>query len=218
MKKLLLFFAVFICFCFTVKAQFPNWEKSKFGLQLNADYDVPLGRLSFTYKPAIAPSLSLLYFTDDNFTINGTIGLFTYKPKAEEFYYLTGTDPGYGIDTFSDYKVKFAYLGFVYNLSLTDYIKGFAGINFGAYYINYETTTTDYQISSYSGFADKDVYFSPKLGFSLDVGDNLLLSVQAKYNIFTPTGVNSNLTPAFNKELGKIYNSYSAGFGLAYKF
>jgi hypothetical protein len=218
-KKTLLF-VLLLLLCHVGKAQYPYYEddRLRIGVQLAMDYDSPMGKLSFVYKPAISPNFSLLLSKSENFIVNITVGYHTYKPKAAEFYYLIDEGENYGIDTFSEYKVKTAYLGFLYELPFTETIKGVGGANFGAYFTEYETTSVDRQQISSSGFADKNLYFSPKIGVSLNLTESIACSMLAKYNMFSPTGENDPRTPIFNGGIGKLYTSWSSGIGLSYKF
>lgn len=219
MKSTLSFLFAMFCFC-SVKAQYPYYEDDRLrvGIQLGMDYDSPMGKLSFIYKPAISPNFSLLLSTSENFIVNVTVGYHVYKPKAEEFYYMLDDGESYGTDTFSEYKVKAAYLGFLYKLPFTETIKGIGGANFGAYFTDYETTTIDKTQSSYSGRADKSVYISPKLGIAIDFTESITYSVQCKYNMYSASGRNDSSMPIFNKDLGVLYTSWSGGMGLSYKF
>lgn len=218
-KTLLLFFMILLCN--VVKAQYPYYEddRLRFGVQIGADYDFPLGKLGFTYKPAISPNISLLLSKSERFSINLTVGYHVYQPKAAEFYYLIDDGENYGVDTFSEYKVKSAYLGFLYHIPFTETIKGLAGLNFGIYKTDYETTSNDRQQSSISEVADRNVYIGPKLGLSFNITESIAWNVLVKYNLFSPTGNNDNFAPAvFNKDLGTVYTTLSAGTGISYKF
>ncbi|WP_316738755.1 hypothetical protein [Pedobacter aquatilis] len=66
-KTLLLFFMALLCN--VVKAQFPynENERLRFGIQIGADYDVPLGKLRFLYQPAIVPNINPLRFSKTSF-------------------------------------------------------------------------------------------------------------------------------------------------------
>ncbi|KLT64772.1 MULTISPECIES: hypothetical protein [Pedobacter] len=218
-KSLLLFFMALLCTA--LKAQYPYYEddRLRIGVQIGADYDSPLGELKYIYKPAISPNISVLLSQNDRFSANITVGHHVYQPRAEAFYYLLDDGENYGIDTFTQYKVTSIYLGFLYHIRFTDVIKGLAGLNFGIYKTDYETTSTDPYQSSFTGIADRNVYIAPKLGVSFAITESIALNVLAKYNLYSPTGNNDNFTPAiFHKDLGKVFTAWSVGTGISYQF
>lgn len=189
--------------------------QSSYGVQLGADYDVPIGKFSDNYKPVTAYHVDVLWFADEaTKTINFTFGYNTFKPKEDIFYFLNTSEEGYGSIVYSDYKAYTAYIGWMRNFALTEKLKVGAGFNLGAYISHYINKGPNL----YEDFGDINAYLAAKTGFSYDVSDHIQLNVQAKYNGFSPTGKNDPRTPMFNGRIGTVNYTWSSGLAIAYKF
>jgi hypothetical protein len=183
----------------------------RYGVGLMAGYDVPVGNLSYTFKPAISYGLSAFSYHGD-FTASLTIGYHAYQPKLDTFYYqVDATD--YGTVHYDNFTVVSLYLGGAYNLQITDGLKGYAGLNFGIYYTRMAFHSSDLYVNDTENLNEQDLYLAPKLGLTYALNDNISLGVEAKYNSFAPTGQKQD-----NPLVGTIYSSYTGTFILTYNF
>lgn len=184
---------------------------SDYGLIIGGDYDKPLSDLGYYYKAAPAFDIGLLRYAG-NFTFGVNIGYHQYQPiQATSFY----TDSISSISTsISNYTTVSFYLSAIYNVNLTDDVRFFLGGNFGVYYNHYTSSETDSDTYSDSfDTRDEDIYIAPRAGFSFRIADALDLNLQAKYNLFTPTG-NVNDNP----DVGHFYKSFATGISFTYRF
>lgn len=219
MKKMLSCLSIVLS-CYVVKAQFPYYEDDRFkiGIQIGVDYDSPTSKLGIYYKPTVSPNFSVLYSQFDNFTANITAAYFVYQPKASEFYYSIDDGLSNGVETYSEFKSKALYAGFLYHLGLGKYLKASAGLNLGAYFTHYLYTATDRQQNSVYDTHSTNLYASPKVVFSVALNNFISCSIQSKYNVFAPTGRNDGFSPSYDSEFGSVYTSWANGVALAYKF
>lgn len=197
--------------CLSAKAQYYNHSDSEYGVSIGADYDAPVGNLSYTFKPAINYNLSVLRHYDD-FTMNLTLGYHAYKAKQDTFYYqVTATD--YGTVTYKPFTVYSIYVGLSYDLPVNDQLKVYGGINLGAYYVHFAFHSFDLFVDDNENLNEEELYLAPKIGFTYMVNDNVGIGLEGKYNLFAPTGDSQ-----YNSRVGTLYNSYAAGIRLTYNF
>ncbi len=214
MKKSLLFFLIFTCF--KVRAQqnsdinIDHFDHGV-GITLSTDYDVPIGNLAYSFKPAIAYGVHLTTF-NDNFNINYSVGYEVFKPKLDTFYYSVGA-ADYGTISYQNFSIFSAYLGPVYNFRAANQFWIFAGLNLGAYYTRYAYQSSDKYVFDNTDLHEKDLYIAPKAGFTFVLSNTLLISLQSKYNFFAPLGKTK-----YNSRVGTLYNSLASGITLTYKF
>jgi len=208
-----LLFLFFILNSFAAKAQFSYGESSqKFGVGINADYDMPAGSLKYTYKATPAYGVSF-YIFDENWTANVSAGYRVYKPKQDVFYYAVG-DNDYGTATYSNFRSYMLYLGGAYNFELCDGFKIFAGVNLGAYQTKFSSHSVDAtQDNTTEIQGEQQIYGAPKAGINLSLGENIQLSIQGSYNFSAATGHTE-----YYSRTGTLYKSISTGAGLIYKF
>lgn len=184
---------------------------SDFGISIGADYDAPVGNLSYTFKPTFNYNLSVLRHYD-NFTMNLTLGYHSYKAKQDTFYYqVSATD--YGTVTYQPFTAYSLYLGLAYDLPVNDQLKVYGGINLGAYYVHFAFHSSDLVLNDNENFYEQELYFAPKVGFTYMLSDNIGVGIEGKYNFFAPTGKKID-----NDRVGTLYNSYAAGVRLTYNF
>lgn len=207
---------VIILALFTI-LPFSKSEAQTWGVQVGVDYDTPLKKLSEVYKPATTFNVSAIQM-DDNSSLEFTLGFINFQPKAEQFYYSTDAGINDGIATFSNFKITSAYIGWQHYFRLHEYISLAAGFNFGAYFSKQESTYVDNRFNSTNNIENTNVYFAPKTGICFNLTPSLLLNLQARYNLFAPTGKRDDLMPMFNSDLGTVYQSWSTGISIAYLF
>jgi hypothetical protein len=207
-----LLFLFFILNSFAAKAQFSYGESSqKFGVGINADYDMPAGSLKYTYKAAPAYGASF-YIFNENWTANVSAGYRVYKPKQDVFYYAVG-DNDYGTATYGNFRSYMLYLGGAYNFEISDGFRVFAGVNLGAYATKFFSHSVDAAFDKTEDINEQELYGAPKAGINLSFGENLQLNIQGSYNFFATTG-----QTYYNSRTCTLYKSISTGAGLIYKF
>lgn len=182
-----------------------------FGVGINADYDMPVGNLKYTYKSAPAYGGSVYMYQED-FTYSISVNFREYKPKQDVFYYLVN-DNDYGTATYSSFKTTMAYFGAAYNLPITDEFRVYGGINMGFYFSKFKSRSVDAFVDSSEDINEKEGYGAPKLGLNLSLNDHVLVSVQGSYNFFAPLGRSD-----YNSRVGTLYTSLSTGAALIYRF
>lgn len=211
---LVLFLFLFLN-CFTANAQrfFRDYdEEPGNGVGINLALDAPVGNLQYTYKPAINYNLNYYRFFDHATATIG-IGYRTYKPKQDVFYYAVG-DNDYGTAGYSDFRSYMGYMGAAYNIDITDGVKAYGGFNLGFYMTKFSSHSEDAFMNNREQVdGEQQAYFAPKLGATIDIGDNLQLNIQGAYSIFSPIGKKEEYS-----RVGTIYSSFNIGSGIAFKF
>lgn len=204
---------MFIFISFSAKAQYHHYgsDDNTFGAALTAGYDVPVGNLSYTYKPAITYGARFLW-NQGAVTANVSFGYHVYKPKLDTFYYAVD-ESNYGKVSYSNFTIYSFYIGGAYNLEVTEGFKVYGGLDLGAYESHVIVHSSDLYIDSHSDTHQEDVYLAPKLGFTYLVTDNIGVGIEGKYNFFAPTGKAKD-----NPAVGTLYNSYSGNLVLTYNF
>lgn len=215
MKKLLLIILLG-SICFKASAQYgSNVDIDRFdsgaAISLSADYDKPIANLGYTFAPSVSFGAHLMTF-HDNFTFNYSLGYVAFKPKLDTFYYKAD-DVNIGTATYQNFTAVQAYLGFAYNLRLTDQFWLYGGLNMGAYFTHYYSHSEDVHFDSTDDFHDTDLYLAPKAGITYALSNSLLVSIEGKYNAFAPTGKKE-----YSPNVGTLYNSVATGIFLTYKF
>ena len=180
-------------------------------VSVSADYDVPIARFAYVFKPAIAYTLHLKTF-HDNFIYNYSIGYEVFKPKVDTFYYRVN-DTGFGTQTFQNFTSVSAYIGVAYNIRATKRFWIYGGLNMGAYFTHYVDHSVDQFVDSSEDFHEEDLYIAPKIGITYVLSTNVLLSYESKYNLFAPLGQTSD-----NGRVGTLYNTIGNGISITFKF
>jgi hypothetical protein len=206
-SHLIMIVLAFMCFCGTVMAQHRsnggltyggggtgggNFD-SGYGIAFGVGYDAPLGDLKTIYKPSATYNLSVVRFMG-NFTASFTLGYHAYKPKADVLYYsadgttsTTTDDSEAGTVSYSDFKVYSGYAGIVYNVDISDDTRFYGGLNLGAYRTHYGFRATSASIISSADVVQQNIYIAPKVGITYALNNIVGLSLEAKYNLFSPT-------------------------------
>jgi hypothetical protein len=183
-----------------------------FGVALSTGYDVPVGNLGYTFKPATTYGFTVMQYKN-GFTGSITVGYHFYQPKQDTFYYAVNTT-NYGTISYKNFTMISAYLGGAYNVKLTDDIIGYVGLDFGVYYSHmYYTSADEYQAGGGLDAHEEDLYVAPKVGINYLIGDNMAIGIEGKYNSFAPSGQKED-----NPLVGTIYSSYAATFIITYNF
>lgn len=211
MKKLLLI--ILAIGCFTARAQFRDVERFDDGVALSVTthYDLPVGNLGYTFKPAMAYGFNVIAFSD-GWTGNCSIGYEVFKPKLNTFYYKAD-DTNIGKISYQDYSALSLYLGLAYNFHVTEKFWIFTGLNLGVYYTHYAYNLSDIYGEDFNDFHEKNLYGAPKAGVTFVLSNNILVSLESKYNFFSPLGKKPD-----NDRLVILYNSWANGVALTYKF
>jgi hypothetical protein len=105
------------------------------------------------------------------------------------------------------------YLGVAYNFELTEGVKAYGGVNFGAYFTHLVYHSVDEFINDNTDLHEENVYLAPKIGLNYAVGDNVTIGIEGKYNTFIIAGQKSD-----NARVGTINSSYAGNLILAYNF
>jgi hypothetical protein len=199
-----------IFFCFSVKAQRQSNDNA-YSIALSTGYDVPVGDLTYTFKPAVTYGISFMK-TRNDFTVSVNFGHQVYKPKLDTFYYRVDAS-NYGTIHYDNFTITSLYLGATYNLENSDNLKAYGGFNFGIYYTHMIYHSSDEYLVDDSDLNEEDLYLAPKLGLTYLITDNIGLGIECKYNLFTPSGQKAD-----NPAVGTLYNSYAGNVVLTYNF
>jgi hypothetical protein len=203
---------IFVFSCFSAKAQYSFWGNDQtYGVALSSGYDVPIGNLGYTFKPALTYGLKVLKYYD-NVTVNLSFGYHVYKPKQDTFYYAVDGS-NYGTVTYQNFTVYSFYLGGAYTLEITEGLKAYAGMDLGVYYTHMIYHSMDEFVDNSADLNEEDAYLAPKLGLTYLINENIAIGVEGKYNLFAPTGQKQ-----YNSAVGTINASYSGGLVLTYNF
>lgn len=184
---------------------------TNYGIIIGGDYDKPLSDLGEFYKPAPAFDIGVLKYVGD-FTFSLNLGYHQYQPiQATSFYADSISSVSSSI---SNYSTISYYFGAIYNIALSDNVKFFFGANFGIYYNHYSSSdSADGEVTDSSDTHDEDLYIAPRGGLSFKLSDALDLNLQAKYNLFSPTGNTYD-----NPDVGHFYKSFATGISFSYRF
>jgi hypothetical protein len=182
-----------------------------FGIGANVGYDIPTGDLGKTFKAAPTFGLGLIY-NINGLTLSANFGIASFKPKIDTIYYYAANQT-IGSLAWNDYKVSEYYLGAAYNIPVDDGVKFFFGLNAGVYSAKISYHTVDIYENTQFNKTEQELYFAPKVGFSIAVNDNFSINPGLKYNYFKPLGgtdnnpyiYKSNATIALNVSLVYIF-------------
>jgi len=181
-----------------------------YAIAVSTDYDVPLGDLGTIYKGAPAFNLNLLTYRGD-FTFNAGLGYHSYQPKSDSLIYDDGSG-GYGSVSYKPFSVVSIYAGAAYNLQVDEGLRFYLGANIGAYYTHFSFESSDQFGGASADISEQEVYLAPKFGFHWMLNSNVGVGLEAKYNLFSPSGNSQD-----NARVGIVYKSYAVGATLIFK-
>jgi hypothetical protein len=218
--------------CFAANAQYRRTDQSQDhgdydsgnGLSINADYDAPLAKLANNFKPATNFGLSFKTF-GDNRVSNVSIGYEVFNPKAAGFPYAV-SDGSTGTETYSDFKAFSLVVGTAYNIKATEQFWIYGGLNAGAYFTHLNFQAVDKYSTDNEDLSGSYAHLAPKLGLTVAVSTNILLSLETRYNLIARVGSNSSQTSTIGTTSNSadkfdsftLYNSVSTGLSFTYKF
>ncbi|MEO3408024.1 hypothetical protein AAFN85_29170 [Mucilaginibacter sp. CAU 1740] len=179
---------------------------------VGAAYDVPRGSIQDFYKAAPNFNLSVYHFMD-NWTTSVSLGYHAYQPKDALIAITDDDDNLLGSYRLSKFSVYSLYASEVYNFDVSDNFRVFAGANAGAYYIHQNAWAYDADGNEAGGSSAsvQTLYLAPKVGIIFPLSSSVGLSLEGKYNFFTPSGYHdvNDVT---------VYKSYSLGAQFVFKF
>ncbi|MGZ4036064.1 MAG: hypothetical protein ACXVPU_13180 [Bacteroidia bacterium] len=176
------------------------------------NYNKPLGKLNFVYKPALGLQLGYNWVHDDYsentiFKKGINFGITQFKPKADTMYYLVSPD-SYGTAVYSKYLIVTA----TFHI---EYIKTFnklglmAGADAGFSMTNYSCQNNDKNINLNEEFTQGKLVLSPQLGLNYEFSENISASFGFQYTGLISFGGNDIGHYDYNPVIG-IYKQYGS--------
>ncbi|WP_343111968.1 hypothetical protein [Mucilaginibacter sp.] len=192
--------------------------ESGYGITFGLGYDLPLGYLKDIYKPAVSYNLGVSRFLGD-FTVGLNVGYHAYKPK--DGLISVEVDNGQNVDQqtidytgiFSKFKVFEGYASAVYNVDVADGVKINCGLNLGGYYTEniIPYFTSDETVVPLEQHL-RNFYVAPRLGAVFMLSDQIALTLDGKYNFFTPMTKSQ-----YDTGSGTFYTSMAVQAGVVVK-
>lgn len=187
-------------------------EQKDYAVSVGTDLELPGKNLS-DYRKAVAANVGIMRLLD-RFTVGVNFSYREFSPITPVV--VEQIDPAHqSTSTYSSYSTFLFYLSGAYNVSLSEKVKAYGGLNAG---VGYNTSSILYQqddTNLYFGGGVKQLYAAPKLGLSYAINNNVDVEIHAAYNLLAQTG---NLTNPTTHVTRTSFSSLTTGLGLMFKF
>src|ERR1043165_8753059 len=181
---------------------------------VSADYNFPLGKLNWVYKPVPGFRAGLNWCAEDfsegkisKFGLE--LSYFNFKPKADTLYYLVPPG-GYGVAVYSKYLVASATMHVekvkVFDNKFRLMIAANGGIAFIRYTSSHVDVNMDYGEESFEG----KLVLSPQAGFGYAFETQINLALMAQYNALISLGSQDPDSMSYNSNAGTYRQFCSA--------
>lgn len=218
MHKLLFVVLAVTCCCHTAFSQDTR-------LSLSPKLHIPLGKMSWSYKPAVGAELNFSRINTKRGAQSAygfSFGYASFAPKADTLYYVV--DQG-GVDGAS--LGKAAYSAFkMYHLKVTlDYAFPIGkknaitygvdiGIVYGKRTVYFEDATGTNDLEELGAWGT----LSPWLGFEFIMSENFSLVPNVSYTVMMHAGSSDVNSYSYNPSAGFIYQFFTPGISINYNF
>lgn len=177
---------------------------------VGGNYDKPLGKLSWVYKPVVGAQLGFYwvdeYRTESKIRKNGVnFSYFQFVPKADTLYYLVPPN-SYGTAVYSNYKVIRASFHHEINRPLK-YFRFIFAWDAGLAFVSYSSLIMDKNSSLGEESLEGKFFFAPQIGLGYSVTEKITVSVNSYYNALLSLGSTDANAVNYNSNAG-IYSHY----------
>ena len=222
MNKKTIFYVLIVlssCFSNTAFSQIIEEDYNEFSAAVN--YNAPIGRFSFAYKPAIG--LQLVYtwvhsdLSENTLVKKGlTFGASVFTPHADTLYYLVD-EVSYGTAVYG----KYSFVSATYHL---EHVKTFnkfgllAAIDVGLGFTNYTCKNNDINISLESESSQGKLIIMPEIGVNYMFNENISTTLGFQYTAFISFGGDDIGYYEYNPVVGMYKQFGSVGLKAIYSF
>ena len=155
------------------------------------NYNFPIGRFSFAYKPAIGGQLAYSWvhsdLSENTIVKKGlTFGVAQFAPHADTLYYLV-EDGSYGTAVYS----KYTFVSATYHLEHVktfNKIALFAAVDAGLGFTNYNCKNKDKNINLETEWRQGKLVLMPEVGMNYMLNENISTALGFQYTAFISFG------------------------------
>jgi hypothetical protein len=196
-------------------------------ISISGDYNVPLGKMDWTYKPAFGTQINYTKIND----INGSwergfgisLGYTQFNPIADTLYYVVdkGGVQGVGLGTavYSPFKIFMLSANIMANRSLSDNLALSMNLAIGYYYGKRDIEFRD-EFGAEDGVSELVGRGAvvPKLGLKYSLNDYVSITPFVSYTLMLEVGSTDEYAIDYNENTGKTLSYYSPGLALNFTF
>lgn len=196
-------------------------------ISISGDYNVPLGKMDWSYKPAFGTQISYTRIND----INGdwergfgvSLGYTQFNPIADTLYYVVDNGGvqgvGLGSAVYSPFKIFMLSANLMANRSLSDKLALSMNLGIGYYYGKRDIEFRD-EFGAEDGLSEfvGRAGIVPRLGLKCSLNDYISFTPFVSYTLMLEIGSTDEEALNYNENTGKILNYYSPGLALNFTF
>jgi hypothetical protein len=212
MNKFLFF--LFFTFCLLFQSQAQDLRVS-----ITPSFNIPLGKMTWSYKPAPGINLSMHRFNDSGHWTKGfgvAIGYLQFNPIADTLFYVVdkgGVDGvGLGKAVYSPFKIFTLSASIIATRDLNKKLGMEFGMDVGYYYGKRDISFTDsFGASDDAGELIGRGTLVPRLGLRCNLNDNLSVTPYVSYSFMVQLGNTNPASMNYNADTGQSLSFYSTG-------
>ena len=197
---------------FTNKAFSQRYEDYYNEFSLAANYDAPIGRLGFAYKPAVGGQFVFTWVysnLEDNIIEKKglTFGVVQFNPHADTLYYLVDGN-SYGTAVYS----KYSFVSATFHL---EHVKTFnkigllAALDAGFGFSNFSCQSNDKNINLGEDSSQGKLVLMPEIGANYTFNENISTSLGFQYTALISFGGDDIGYYEYNPVIG-MYKQYGS--------
>ncbi|MCX6295923.1 MAG: hypothetical protein NTX97_07630 [Bacteroidetes bacterium] len=222
MNKNIVITAVLFLFSFSINKAFSQISEEEYHeFTVAVNYNIPIGRLGFAYKPAIGGQLVYSWVHSDlseNVIVKKglTFGVVQFMPHADTLYYLVDEN-SYGTAVYSKYSFCSAtfHLEHVKTYDKTGLL---AAIDAGFGFTNFSCKNNDKNLNVEEEYSQGKLVLIPEIGINYTFNENISTSFGFQYTALISFGGDDIGYYEYNPVIG-IYKQYgSITFKAIYSF
>jgi hypothetical protein len=219
MKKLLLFLFLMFCLLFESHTQ-------DIGISITPSFNIPLGKMMWSYKAAPGAFLSVNRFNDSGNWTKGFgvgIGYVQFNPIADTLFYVVDKGGvgglGLGKAVFSPFKIFKLSASLMATRELSKKLGMELSMEVGYYYGKRDITFTD-QFGGYDGASELigRGTLVPRLGFPYSINENFSVTPFISYSFMIEVGNTNPAATNYNPDTGQSLSFYSTGLSFNFLF
>lgn len=196
-------------------------------ISISGDYNIPLGKMDWSYKPAFGTQLN---YTRIN-NINGdwerglgvSVGYTQFNPLADTLYYVVdrGGVQGVGLGSavYSPFKIFMLSANLMANRNFTDNFALSMNLAIGYYYGKRDIEFRD-EFGAQDGLSEfvGRAGIVPRLGIKYGLNDYISITPFVSYTVMLELGSTDQDALDYNENTGKTLNYCSPGLALNFTF
>jgi hypothetical protein len=196
-------------------------------VSISADYNIPLGKMNWSYKPAVGAQISYTRVKVSNRRwesgVGVTIGYTQFNPIADTLYYVVdrGGVQGVGLGTavYSPFKIFSVSAAMIANRTLSEKLALSMNLAIGYYYGKRDIEFKD-EFGAADGVSELIGRGAavPKIGLKFSLNDNVSITPFISYTFMIELGSTNPDAINYNPGTGASLNFYSTGLALNFIF